>query len=101
MTFDLACNIKGNTVVVNAFPVNIEKDQFVGHLKDAIKAKRAPEFDHFSADRLRLWKVAISGDIEDQLKNLSLRDSDELLSINEIGYYWPEKPPKKTIHVII
>ena len=44
--------------------------------------------------------MPISDDHDDQLRNLSLEDSDELLAINEIGDYWTEKPPKRHIHVI-
>jgi Crinkler effector protein N-terminal domain len=100
MSITLLCLVKGNTTV-NAFPVDIDKDQLVGHLKDAIKAKKAPEFDNFPADRLKLWKVSIPGDHYDQLKNLSLQEQDELLAINDIGEYWPTSPPKKHIHVIV
>ncbi len=31
--------VKGNTIA-NAFPIDIKKDQLVGHLKEAIKAKK-------------------------------------------------------------
>ncbi|CAB4399172.1 unnamed protein product [Rhizophagus irregularis] len=30
-----------------------------------------------------------------------VKDSDELLAINDIGDYWPTSPPKKHIHVIV
>ena len=43
-------------------------------LKDAIKAKKAPEFDNFPADKLKLWKVEIPDDHDDPLNNLSLQD---------------------------
>jgi hypothetical protein len=66
----------------------------VSHLKDAVKAKKAPEFDNFSADRLKLWKVEIPGDHVDPLSNLSLEENEELSAINDIGDYWSEKPPK-------
>ena len=100
MSITLLCLVKGNTTA-NAFPVDINKDQLVGHLKEAIKAKKAPEFDNFPADRLKLWKVSIPGDQDDQLRNLILQDSDELLAINDIVDYWPTSPPKKHIHVIV
>jgi hypothetical protein len=47
-------------------------------LKKVIKAEKAPEFDNFPADKLKLWKVEIPGD-HDHLRNLSLQDQDELL----------------------
>ena len=100
MSITLLCLVKGNTIA-NAFPVHIDGNSLVGDLKDAIKAKKAPEFDNFPADRLKLWKVMIPGDQDDQLRNLILQDSDELLAINDIGDYWPTTPPKKHIHVIV
>ena len=78
MPITLLCLVKGNTTA-SAFPVDINKDQLVGHLKKVIKAEKAPEFDNFPADKLRLWKVPISDDHVDPLSNLSLEDSDELL----------------------
>lgn len=100
MSITLLCLVKGNTLA-NAFPVHINGNELVGDLKDAIKAKKAPEFDNFPADRLKLWKVEISGDHDDQLGNLSFQDSDELLAINDIEDYWTEKPLKKHIHVLV
>ncbi|RIA95102.1 hypothetical protein C1645_734265 [Glomus cerebriforme] len=84
------CLVEGNTTA-NAFPVDINKDQLVGHLKEAI----------FHGDELKLWKVEIPGDHDDHLRNLSLQDQYELLAINDIGDYWPTSPPKKHIHVIV
>jgi hypothetical protein len=100
MSITLLCLVKGNTTA-NAFSVKISRDEPVSELKKAIKAEKAPEFDNFPADKLKLWKVTIPGDQDDQLRNLTLEDSDELLAINEIGDYWTEKPPKKRIHVIV
>ncbi|PKK62904.1 kinase-like protein, partial [Rhizophagus irregularis] len=70
------------------------KDQLVGHLKKVIKAEKAPEFDNFPADKLKLWKVTIPDDRDDLLSNLTLQDQVELLATREIGDYWTEKPPK-------
>src|ERR1044072_4572018 len=100
MSITLLCLVKGNTTA-SAFPVDINKDQLVGHLKEAIKAKKQNDFAGIDADRLKLWKVTIPGDQDDQLTNLKLQDSDELLAINDIGDYWPTSPPKKHIHVIV
>ena len=43
MSITLLCLVKGNTTA-NAFPVDINKDQLVGHLKEAIKAKKQNDF---------------------------------------------------------
>jgi len=100
MSITLLCLVKGNTTA-NAFPVDIEKDQLVGHLKKVIKAEQPQTFANVDAKDLKLWNVTIPGDQDDQLRNLILQDSDELLAINDIGDYWPEKPPKRNIHVIV
>src|SRR2546421_13042629 len=100
MSITLFCLVKGNTTA-NAFEVDIEKDKSVSHLKKVIKAEKAPEFDHFPADRLKLWKVEIRDDQDDLLSNLTLNDRDELLATRDIGDYWTEKPPKRHIHVIV
>ena len=41
------------------FPVDIAKEKSVGTLKDTIKDKKKPDFDHIPADKLTLWKVSL------------------------------------------
>ena len=100
MSITLLCLVKGNTLA-NAFPVHIDGNSLVGDLKKVIKAEKAPEFDNFAADRLKLWNVKIPNDRNDLLSNLSLDDKDELLATRDIGDYWTEKPLKKHIHVLV
>src|SRR2546423_12201230 len=100
MSITLLCLVKGNTLA-NAFPVDIEKDQLVGHLKDAIKAKNQNDFAGVDAVKLKLWNVKIPDDRDDLLSNLSLQDQPELLATREIGDYWTEKPAKRHIHVLV
>ena len=100
MPITLLCLVKGNTLA-NAFPVDIDRDQLVSHLKEAIKAKKQNDFAGVDADKLRLWKVPISDDHVDPLNNLSLEDSDELLAIRKISKYFPDSPPEEHIHVLV
>jgi hypothetical protein len=100
MPITLLCLVKGNTTA-SAFAVDIDREKLVSHLKDAIKAKKAPEFDNFLADKLKLWKVTIPGDQDDQLRNLILQDSDELLAIRKISKYFPDSPLEEHIHIIV
>ncbi|POG76523.1 hypothetical protein GLOIN_2v1872036 [Rhizophagus irregularis DAOM 181602=DAOM 197198] len=91
----------GNTTA-NAFSVKISRDEPVSELKKAIKAEKALKFDHFLADKLKLWKVSIPGDhLDDQLKNLKLNDSDELSAIKKISKYLPDSPAEEHIHVLV
>src|SRR5581483_8105024 len=100
MSITLFCLVKGNTTA-NAFPVRIDKGQFIGDLKEAIKAKNPQTFTNVDAKDLKLWKVPISDDHDDQLRNLSLEDSDELLAIRKISKYFPDSPPEEHIHVLV
>jgi hypothetical protein len=59
MSIKLFCLVQKETT---PFPVVINRDETVGDLKDAIKAKKAPELDSWAADKLRLWKVEIPDD---------------------------------------
>jgi hypothetical protein len=100
MSITLLCLVKGNTTA-NAFSVKISRDEYISELKKFIKEEKQNDFAGVDADKLKLWKVTISGDQDDQLRNLILQDSDELSAINDIGDYWPKSPPKKHIHVIV
>ncbi|RIA91880.1 hypothetical protein C1645_821430 [Glomus cerebriforme] len=100
MSITLFCLIKGNTTA-NAFEVDIEKDKSISHLKKVIKAEKAPEFDNFPADKLRLWKVEIRDDHDDLLSNLTLNDGDELLATKKISKYFSDSPPEEHIYVIV
>src|SRR6266542_4734631 len=98
MSITLFCLVKEN-VFENAFSVKISRDEPISELKDAIKAKKQNDFAGIDADRLKLWKVSIPDDRDDLLNNPTLQD--ELLATRDIEEYWPEKPPKKHIHVIV
>src|SRR6266542_2758059 len=99
MSITLLCLVKRNTTA-NAFRVHIEGSSLVGELKEAIKEKiDVPA--NFKAKDLKVWKVTIPGDQDDQLRNLILQDSDELLAIRKISKYFPDLPPEEHIHVIV
>ena len=100
MSITLLCLIKGNTLA-NAFPVDIDKDQLVGHLKKVIKAEQPQTFANVDAKDLKVWKKEVPDDQNDLSSKLSLQDEPELLATREIGDYWTEKPPKRNIHVIV
>ena len=66
MSITLLCLVKGNKTT-NAFSVKISRNEPISELKKAIKAEKASEFDNFPADKLKLWKVTISGDRVDPI----------------------------------
>src|SRR6266542_1086494 len=100
MSITLFCLVKGNTLA-NAFSVKISREEPISELKKAIKAEKQNDFAGVDADRLKLWNVTIPGDQDDQLRNLILQDSDELLAIRKISKYFPDSPLEEHIHVLV
>ncbi|GBB86380.1 hypothetical protein RclHR1_12800012 [Rhizophagus clarus] len=100
MPITLFCLIKGNTSE-KAFSVKISRDEPISELKDAIKAKNPQTFANVDTKDIKLWKVSIPGDQDDQLRNLILQDSDELLAIRKISKYFPDSPLEEHIHIIV
>ncbi|KAG1891723.1 uncharacterized protein F5891DRAFT_1197488 [Suillus fuscotomentosus] len=87
----------------NIFPVHIAQTQNVGDLKEVIKDKKKPEFDHIAAHRLELWQVDLPVDetIKDKLNNLTLDPTKSLSPVDEIVEIFPDAPPCKYLHLII
>ncbi|PKY58869.1 hypothetical protein RhiirA4_481145 [Rhizophagus irregularis] len=96
----LICLLEGDTFA-NAFEIDIEKNNSICKLKEIIKKKNAQTFANIDAKDIRLWKVNIPDDREDQLINLSLQDKDELLATRKILKYFPSPPPEEHVHVIV
>ncbi|PKY40591.1 hypothetical protein RhiirA4_454000 [Rhizophagus irregularis] len=76
----------------NTFPIDIDGSKLVGHLKKAIKMEKQIDFADVDADKLRLWKVEIPDDHDDQLRSLSLQNKDEVLATKKISKYFPATP---------
>ena len=89
MSITLLCLVKEN-ILANIFPINIDRDQLVGHLKKVIKAEKQNDFADVDADRLKLWNVKIPDNCDDLLKNLILQDKDELLATKKILKYFSD-----------
>jgi hypothetical protein len=81
--------VKANTLALNClvagddpdriFTIEIAKTKNVGALKDAIKDKKKPAFDHVPADTLVIQKVSLPGD--ESLKGNLINFSGERLSL--------------------
>jgi len=100
MSITLFCLIKGNTSE-KAFSVKISRDEPISELKGAIKAKNPQTFANVDTKDIKLWKVTIPGDQDDQLRNLSLEGNEELSAIKKISKYFPDPPPEEHIHVLV
>lgn len=96
----LICLVKGNTSR-NAFAVDIGSSKLISHLKEAIKVKKQNDFAGVDADNLKLWKVEISDDNSNKLRNISLHDQDELVATKKILKYFPATPAEEHIHIIV
>ena len=57
MSITLFCLVKGNTTA-NAFPVHIDKGQFIGNLKKVIR-KEIDVPGNVKAKDIKLWNVMI------------------------------------------
>ncbi|KAF9984705.1 hypothetical protein BGZ65_012828 [Modicella reniformis] len=97
----LFCLAEGETT---SFPVEVDPTKTVDHLKELIKTKKSPEFDDFAADKLTLWRVSLPVVPKKDRKAISLADvlmKEELDETDDISDVFEEKPPKKTIHIIV
>ena len=86
------------------FPVKIDRDENIGTLKDAIKEKKKPAFDHITADSLDVWNVSIpiDGDtnLQAQVKNLKVLDTRSLLPVQKLSDIF-RNVVEKYLHVIV
>jgi hypothetical protein len=83
------------------FPVKISPTETIGFLKDAIKEKKQPAFDHVPADTLVLWQVSIPVDdnLEDSLGNLV--DDTALSPVEALSEVFPASPIRKHLHIVV
>jgi uncharacterized protein YbdZ (MbtH family) len=97
MSITLFCLVQG---APTAFSVDIDRSLTVGHLKNAIKAKKANDFANIDADKLRLWKVEIPVG-NDVIQGQALEDNSQLPPTDYLDEHWTDTPLRKHIHVII
>ena len=98
---NIFCVIEGETT---SFPVEIESTKTVGHLKDAIKAKKSNYFEKIDADDLTLWRVSIPILPKKDRKAISLADvssKEELDEATKLSNIFDAELPEETIHIIV
>ncbi|GES84384.1 hypothetical protein GLOIN_2v1571020 [Rhizophagus clarus] len=113
-TITLSCLVIGENPYENVFEVVFGKNLenvTVNRLKKAIKEEKAPEFDNYATDKLKLWKVDISLDEENEkLKlvnekiNVNIKDElegVELKPLSRISKHFSSQPADEHIHIIV
>jgi len=87
------------------FPIEIENNKTVGHLKNMIKEAQKPELDHIPASRLTLHQVSIPADKDFAgTANQLLLAEPTLEALNptiELSELYKTMPPKKTVHIFV
>lgn len=105
----LNCMVHGETPAVDCvFIVKVAKSERVDILKDIIKEKQQPAFNHIRAAQLSLWKVSLPLDsnVDKVLKQLVLEDNitkgvQKLLPTKKLSSYFTDEPAEEHLHVIV
>ncbi|CAG8813368.1 41151_t:CDS:2, partial [Gigaspora margarita] len=105
----LNCMVHGETPAVDCvFIVKVAKSERVDILKDIIKEKQQPAFNHIRASQLSLWKVSLPLDsnVDKVLKQLVLEDNitkgvQKLLPTKKLSSYFTDEPAEEHLHVIV
>ncbi|KAF8924701.1 hypothetical protein BGZ47_003757, partial [Haplosporangium gracile] len=88
-----------------AFEIEVSATRTIAHLKDLIKTKQESLFDKITGDQLTLWRVSIPVVPANKHKPLVVNDfleaATELDPTDDVADVFSEKPPKKTIHIIV
>src|SRR4051794_28282679 len=110
-TTTLSCLVAGENPYDNAFNIKVNKTETVSELKDAIKDNQKPFFDNVAPKELKLWKVDISLEEENEkLKlvnekiNVNIKDElegIELKPLSKISKHFSSQPADEHIHIIV
>ncbi|KAF9348111.1 hypothetical protein BGX34_002668, partial [Mortierella sp. NVP85] len=97
----LFCLVDGEST---SFPVAIDSTKTIGDLKKLIKTENPNTFNGVDAKNLTLWRVSLPVVPKNERKAISLADvssKEELDETDDISDVFKEKPPNKTIHIIV
>jgi hypothetical protein len=87
----------------NPFPVEIQSNETVGALKEAIKLQKQHDFDDFAANRLTLYLInAPEDDLAENVKQpLTIKPLTALKATKQVGDLLPDGPAKETVHILV
>jgi hypothetical protein len=110
-TITLSCLVAGENPYDNAFAVEIDTTKLVSFFKDVIKENQKPFFDNVAPKELKLWKVNISLEEENEkLKlvnkkiNVNIKDElegIELKPLSKISKHFSSQPADEHIYIIV
>jgi hypothetical protein len=102
--FDLNCSVLGGDG--RLFSVKMPKSGSVDGLKDAIKKKMEPEFDHVAPCRMDLWKISDLNlpddlNLKDKISDLKLDDKQPLSPMAKLSTVFSDKPEDQYVHIVV
>ncbi|KAJ3797997.1 hypothetical protein GGU11DRAFT_704771 [Lentinula aff. detonsa] len=103
MTFEFNCLVLDSHPSINRiFAVQISETDTVATLKEKIKEKTRPTFDHIAAHTLDLWNVSvpIEGLSDTHLHDLQPVQAP-LLPVKRLSRLFPNTPPEEYLHIIV
>ena len=71
------------------------------HLSARSALAQQNEFASVDANNLKLWKVEIPDNHNNQLGNIILQDQNELLATRKILKYFSTTPVEEHVHIIV
>ena len=104
MSLSLNCLIHSE-VTEKMFTVKIPKTENVSILKDLIKEKKAPHFDHIAASDLVLWMVDLdldelgAGPVHVNLKDI--KTCQKLHTVKRISSIFDEALMDEHVHILV
>ncbi|KAG0348134.1 proteasome regulatory particle base subunit [Podila humilis] len=104
-TLTLFCLVDGEATS-NAFSVKIPPSDTIDDLKKLIKAEKPVDFEHIDANNLTLSRVSIpitknDSEVPILFNNIAQEKKEKLHPADDLSDIFDEKPPKKTIHIIV
>lgn len=84
------------------FPVKIAATESVGSLREAIKEKKHPAFDHIPADTLNLWKVSeVTLNLEKPLQKDNFSVKESLSPLEKLSKVFSNTLAEGRLHIVV